>query len=91
MSDTPAPATPSPCGDVLFRRVGEDWLLFDPRTQDVHVLNLTAALVWAHCDGEHDEEDIRGAVTDIYPGVDAISEVRRALERFRELGLLEEG
>ena len=29
--------------DVVFRRVGEDWIVFDPVTQRIHVLNLSAA------------------------------------------------
>ena len=54
--------------DVVFRRVAGDWLLFDPRTRRIHVLNLSAALVWSFCTGEHDVGEI----------------VRRVVEAFEE-------
>ena len=90
MSDTANSAAPHAREDVLFRRVGEDWLLFDPHTQDVHVLNLTAALVWAHCDGKHRPAEIKTALTDAYPDIDSEAAVKEALDHFRELGLLAE-
>ena len=37
--------------DVLLRRVGSEWVLFDARKDRAHVLNLTAAVVWTYCDG----------------------------------------
>ncbi len=75
--------------DLVFRRVGEDWVLFDPDGQRLHVLNLTAALVWSFCTGEHGvatiEEHVRRAFGDEVddPGVRAV------LQDFREARLLE--
>lgn len=75
--------------DLDFRRVGEDWVLFDPDGQRLHVLNLTAALVWSFCTGEHDvatiEEHVRRAFGEEVddPGV------RTVLQDFREARLLE--
>lgn len=40
-------------GDVVLRRVGNEWVLFDAARDGAHVLNLTAAVVWTYCDGEH--------------------------------------
>lgn len=45
-------ATPKAREDVVFRPLADEWVLFDPRRHLLHVLNLTAALVWSHCDGE---------------------------------------
>ena len=42
------PETECPKGrsEVIFRPLDDSWVLFDPRSERVHVLNLTAALVW---------------------------------------------
>lgn len=74
--------------DLVFRRVGEDWLVFDPRTQQIHVLNLSAALVWSFCTGDHAVEEIVREVRSAFrEGVedDPVTEV---LERFQRAGLL---
>lgn len=74
--------------DLVFRRVGGDWLVFDPRTQEIHVLNLSAALVWSFCTGDHPVEEIgrevRSAFQDDIPG-DPVADV---LQRFQQAGLL---
>ncbi|NJD19615.1 MAG: HPr-rel-A system PqqD family peptide chaperone [Gemmatimonadetes bacterium] len=79
--------------DVVFRSVAGDWVLYDPRTQDLHVLNVTAAAVWACCDGTLDPGAIAREVAEHLEGAPSPDEVRadveRALERFRADGLLE--
>lgn len=40
-------------GDVVLARVGNEWVRFDAARDRAHVLNLTAAVVWTYCDGEH--------------------------------------
>ena len=79
--------------DVDFRRVGEDWILFDPMAQSVQVLDVTGALVWSYCTGEMDvaamEAEIRTAFGAALPtGTDP--GVRRALRGFLDAGLLTE-
>ena len=90
------PRTPFPPGwrpkardDVVFRRVGEDWVLFDPVAQRVHVLDLTSALLWSFCTGESDvpslEEEVRrtlGAAVDD-------PQVPEALQGFLDAGLFQ--
>ncbi len=75
--------------DLVFRRVGEDWVLFDPDLQKLHVLNLTAALVWSLCTGELDvaaiEANVRRAVGDEIEDTG----VGAALADFRAARLLE--
>jgi hypothetical protein len=86
--DSTPPLHPRAKADVLFRRVGEDWLLFDPSTERIHVLNLAAALVWSHCSGEHDAEEIRTRMTDAYGQPVERQAVDEALARFHAEGLL---
>lgn len=74
--------------DVVFRQVGEDWVLFDPVTQRIHVLSLTSALLWSSCTGDRDvprlEEEMRRAFG---PAVDD-PQVPQALRDFLDAGLL---
>ena len=69
--------------DVLFRRVGEDWVLFDSSGQQLHVMNLTAALVWSYCTGEHPVRTIEAEVSGAFPDSPADPGVRLILEAFR--------
>ena len=79
--------------DVVFRALADEWVLYDPRTQDLHVLNATAAAVWACCDGTLDAGGIAREVAahmEGAPPLEAVLEdVTRVLERFRSDGLLE--
>lgn len=79
--------------DVIFRQVGEEWLLFDPGSEDIHVLNLTAALVWAQCDGDTPTDHMVAAIREAYgqevpPTAEVQALVTATVEEFRELGLL---
>jgi hypothetical protein len=78
--------------DVVFRAVGDEWVLYDPETRQLHVLNLTAALVWTHCDGDHAVDDMVQAVAGAFPdapGADGVrDDVRDTLGTFADEGLL---
>jgi len=77
---------------VVFRQLDDEWVLFDPRTDQLHVLNLSAAVVWAHCDGATDIDGIAGALVEAFsnlPLAQARQDVDTALAGFREAGLLE--
>ena len=80
-------ATPKAREDVVFRPLADEWVLFDPRRHLLHVLNLTAALVWTHCDGETSlealVEEVESAFTDPPPRSDLARDVDEALQRFR--------
>jgi len=74
----------------MFRQVDDEWVVFDPASNDLHVLNLSAALIWSHLTGDCSEEEIVGAVHEAF-GIEAQqaeADVRAALERFRGAGLL---
>ena len=79
--------------DVVFRSVSGDWVLYDPRSQDLHVLNVTAAAVWSFCDGSSTPDAIARELAERLDDAPAPEVVRRdvetALARFRADGLLE--
>ena len=85
------PALPTARDDVLLRRVGSEWVLFDAGNDRAHVLNLTAAVVWTYCDGAHATDAIAEAIANEIPGARA-DEVRTdiggVLRRFADEGLL---
>lgn len=85
------PERPTARPDVALRRVGSEWVLFDPGTDRAHVLNPTAAIIWSFCDGDHDPGAIVEAIVSEVPSADP-AQVRRdvgvALRRFAAEGLL---
>lgn len=78
--------------DVVFRPLGPEWVLYDPESRKVHVLNATAALVWRLCDGEHRTEDmVRTLRETVEPSPDEATvrvDVRETIRTFRSEGLL---
>jgi hypothetical protein len=79
--------------DVLLRRVGSEWVLFDARQDRAHVLNLTAAVVWTYCDGSHCSEAIATAIVQEVPGAGSekaiLGDIETVLRRFASEGLLQ--
>lgn len=94
-TSSPIPRRPSSRSDIVFRELADEWVLFDPDGRRLHVMNLTAALVWSHCTGEHSFEQIVSAVRDAFedpPARDRTEDdVREALETFVRKDLLEDG
>lgn len=78
--------------DVVFRAMAREWVIYDPDTRKLHVLNLTAALVWSFCDGSHDREEITRSVRETLedpPDEETVrTDVAEALDTFRQEGLL---
>jgi hypothetical protein len=78
--------------DVVISQLGMDeTMLYDPQSEDLHVLNPTALLTWEHCDGEHTPEDIAAVIEAQCAGTagrDIVGDVRKTLEVFLEKGLL---
>lgn len=85
-------ALPTARPDVVLRRVGSEWVLFDARQDRAHVLNLTAAVIWTYCDGSHQSEAIVEAIARELPGAPAErlrGDIEQALRRFADEGLLQ--
>lgn len=78
--------------DVVFRRLGDEFAILDPREHQVHILNPSSAAVWVLCDGEHDLGQIVAEVTEAFgvdPGTPVRRDVEEAVASFRDRGLLE--
>lgn len=91
MTDTAS--RPRARDDVLFRQLADEWVLFDPASNRLHALNLSAALVWTYLDGTRDVDALAREVAAAFakppdPG-QVRGDVEAALERFRAEGLLE--
>ena len=69
-------------------------MLYDPRSESIHVLNPPAAVIWQLCDGEHNVEAIIADLSRAFAGTEAAdlrADVAETLHTFRTLGLLEGG
>jgi PqqD family protein of HPr-rel-A system len=80
--------------DVLRREVEDELLLYDPRTGETLLLNVTAACVAELCDGTRDHEAIVRAIASIVPGTETsilATDVERALAELRAAGMIEGG
>jgi len=87
------PAVPElPCAraDVALRRVGSEWVLYDPARDRAHVLNPSAAAVWSFCDGTRTAVAIAAALEREVPAADGAirRDVDDVLRRFAAEGLL---
>lgn len=91
MSQDKSAVCPRARDDVVFRQLDEEWVIFDPVADRLHALNLTAALVWAHCTGEFDASEMAAAVGGAFePPVDGatvLPDVQATLTRFGDEGL----
>lgn len=78
--------------DVVFRQMDDEWVVFDPVGKKMHVLNVTAGLVWSRLDGETTMEEIVAAVCEAFdpPALpDTVArDVCEITNRFRAEGLL---
>lgn len=77
--------------ELVLRKAADEWLLFDADGTELHVMNLSAALVWAYCTGEFTAADITARLAEAYPAQPRGSlaeEVHGVLQQFAEAGLL---
>jgi hypothetical protein len=88
MSDTPRRRS-----DLISRLVEGEVAVLDRRADLIHQFNATAGFIWQRCDGQLTRRDIAAQLVEAFE-VDpdtAAASVNSALERFSELGLLENG
>ena len=90
-----ASSRPAVRADLVFRPLAHEWVVLDPRGKRLHVLNLTAALVWGHLDGQRSTEQlvdlVLGAFEEAPEREDVAREVTGVLHDFASRGLLEPG
>ncbi len=73
--------------DLIFRKTGDEWLLYDPTSDDIHVLNLTAALVWSCCTGDQAVDQIASEVARAFETDGSETDIQEILDRFQAAGL----
>ena len=75
---------------VKVKQVGEEMLVLDEDTGQIHQLNRTASFIWKQCDGNTSREMIAKRMIqafDVEPA-DAVQDVQMAIDKLCELGLL---
>lgn len=85
------PHAPQVRADVLFRRVGDDWILFDPVRDQLHSINLVAALVWRMLADGDSLSEIEAEVAQAFADKVQGDPSGEAIAQFRTAGLLEPG
>ncbi len=78
--------------DLVLKRVGSEWVLYDAARQRAHVLNLTAAVIWTYCDGTHERASIADVIARDVPSLDSNTirtDIEQVLRRFADEGLLQ--
>jgi hypothetical protein len=92
LSGREIPDRPRARDDVVFRRVGDGWAVYDPDASELHVLNPASALIWTHCDGTRTLDELVDSVAEAYERVPEREELRRDVEEavrtFHGAGLL---
>jgi PqqD family protein of HPr-rel-A system len=77
---------------IESHKLGDEWMLYDPETGSLHVVNETAGFVWRLCDGSSGFEQICRRVREEFAvpeGTDVRADVVQAVEALAELGVLE--
>ncbi len=77
---------------MVFRPLADEWVILDPVSRELHVLNLSAAVLWEEIDGVRTPEELATAVWDAYERTPELERVRAevtvGLDDFRRRGLL---
>lgn len=90
----PAPSSqsrPRRRADIVLQDVGGEAILIDPRTDEAHVLNGSAARLWQLCDGERTLDQLATEFGAIYEltAADVADDVREVLGELARLKLIE--
>ena len=89
---SPVEDTPTRRADVEWVELDGEAVVYDPRAHAMHRLNLSAAAVWAACDGTASTDRIIDAFESMFaePRGAIATDVRAIIEQFRRLSLLTE-
>ena len=82
---------PRPSESFTSRDLGDEYLIYDRRNDQVHVLNGTARDILLLCDGSRSAGEVAAALVDKY-GVDqstARRDVERTIRELSELGAVD--
>jgi PqqD family protein of HPr-rel-A system len=81
---------PTRKSDVWLRQSESENAIYDPATDEVHLLNATAVAIWTLCDGSTTPAEMIQAVCDLsgLPEDVAQEDVGRILGQFEEAGIV---
>jgi len=84
-------ARPRRMPDITASDLDDELVLYNLRTDQVHVLNATAAAIWELCDGSMTAEEIAAVLADAcsVPLARVQPDVQNMLAEFYEAGLIE--
>jgi hypothetical protein len=71
--------------------VQDELLIYDPRSERVLALNVSARAIWMLCDGRHSAADVAATLGEslgLPPGA-LVSDVDRAISELQDAGFLE--
>ena len=82
---------PRPGSGILFRELDDGCVLYDPRNEKVHSLNLTAGFIWCLIDGSRSLGEIAAEISSASDADTAavLTDVLRTADEFARQGLLE--
>jgi hypothetical protein len=85
-----AESKPTRRGTIWLPAGGEGTTVYEPETDGLHVLNVTALAIWELCDGATEPEEMALAISELTGiGVEeAARDVTATLERLQGLGLI---
>jgi|DewCreStandDraft_2_1066082.scaffolds.fasta_scaffold00296_2 PqqD family protein of HPr-rel-A system len=84
-------ARPRRVADVTASDLDDELVLYNLRTDQVHVLNATAAAIWELCDGSLTADEIAAVLADAcsVPLARVQPDVQNMLAEFHQAGLIE--
>jgi hypothetical protein len=83
-------ATPTRRGELTGATGPEGWAIFDPETDQVHLVNESARAIWELCDGSTTTREMASAIAEL-TGISldqAIRDVDQTVENLESLGLV---
>lgn len=77
---------------LTIQELSEETLVFDLNQNKLHCLNGTSALVWKHCDGQHDSAALAALVAEAFalPADESEAATQLALEQLGRRQLLQQ-
>ena len=84
--------TLKPRKNLICKKLGDEAMLYDPATENVHVLNITSLFIWNLLDGKHSSQEIESKMREnftISPETNVQDDIAKILEEFKGKGLLE--
>lgn len=77
--------------DITVQNVGEESLVLDLKSDQIHQLNATAAWILAQCDGEKSAETIARDFAEVFSldAGTAVSDVNTTIEQLYQVNIID--